>query len=223
MAHREQIDALWSRVESEFKHPDWSLGNALYWITCKNPLLICEFDGRRDLLGYGHYDHRRSGLLYPEPLIARADQVLLSALKRGQIAAIHNGAELSTTSWLGKEVHHLPDDLRFRRDAIMQLDWLNVVTGDHSAGEPRSALPGPKHPVPSSGNRQRGPLAKKFNLVKEAMIADLLSGERDPNKMREKDWPPVYGASRDTCRKALKAANQEFRATNSDKLSANDK
>jgi hypothetical protein len=65
-----------------------------------------------------------------------------------------------------------------------------IVTVDHSAGEPHSPSPWLKHPVPS-GKRQRGPLAKKFNLVKEVMIADLRSGERDPNKMREKEWPPV--------------------------------
>jgi hypothetical protein len=59
--------------------------------------------------------------------------------------------------------------------------------------------------------------------MREAMIADLRSGERDPNQMREKEWPFVYGASRDTCRKALGAANPELRATNSDKRSANDK
>jgi hypothetical protein len=113
---------------------------------------------------------------------------------------------------------------------LIQVDRLEAALADEAANAPAPAnqatLP-PRGTGPASATlpskRRRGRAPSTFNRVRLAMIADLRSGERDPREMREKEWQTAYNASRDTCRRALATALQEFNATNSDNCSSNDK
>jgi hypothetical protein len=137
-----QLDALWSRAEHEFKSPDWSLGNVLSWITFDDPVLICQFKGRRDLLAYCQYDHRRSAFFYPEPRIARADQLLIDALKTECVTAISNGALVPSAYWFGKNSYDLTDDLQFRCAEVTAMDWRQAAERHQGrASEPTDLIP----------------------------------------------------------------------------------
>jgi hypothetical protein len=87
----------------------------------------------------------------------------------------------------------------------------------HQPGDNR-----PESEAPLHARRARGKKPELFNKVKSAMTGDLLSGTRDPRKMLEKQWADAYGASRETCRNALRAIQLEIEhgtliPTNSDK------
>jgi hypothetical protein len=66
---------------------------------------------------------------------------------------------------------------------------------------------------PKPPPRKRGRKPDQFERTKAAMIADMQDPTRPkPKDMIEKEWATTYGASRDTCRKAFKAATSEMSA-----------
>ncbi len=104
-----------ARADREYQNPDWSLGNVLSWITFRDRSLICQFERRSRVWSYEFYKNRGSGPAKRPMLVPRPDQVLLNALKDGQLTAISNGTEIPSSFWFGKYTSHLPDDLHFRR------------------------------------------------------------------------------------------------------------
>jgi hypothetical protein len=91
-SEREETSA---EAELVFKSPDWSLGSVLSWIAFNDPLLICRFDSRRDLLALRMLPYDESNLRQWQPmLVPNADHALLDALKGGGLSAIRRGAEL---------------------------------------------------------------------------------------------------------------------------------
>jgi hypothetical protein len=115
-----QLNDLWALVEYELQNLDWSLGNVLSWIAFRDPLLICKFENRRNLVVQRSYHFPRSGPLRRSMVVPLADRILLDSLKEGRVSAIRDGAEIPSTFWFGQQVSDLKGGLRFRRAEVIK-------------------------------------------------------------------------------------------------------
>jgi len=89
-------------------------------------------------------------------------------------------------------------DVRFPRDELIVV-WRPLI-GHLGRCSPQGAGGKETH------KRRRGRIPQTFNRVKQEMARDIQIGARDPRDMLEKEWEKTYGASRDTCRRALAQA-----------------
>jgi hypothetical protein len=98
------------RIGSE---PYWSVWNVFSWIAFRDVARLCEIEDENSLRRVSWYGATSYGASLKE---ARPELELLAALRRDDLKAIRNGAELPDIYWADK--HKVDRDVRFRRMSV---------------------------------------------------------------------------------------------------------